>query len=204
MRGEKAAEASVKRGGEPDLNRGRYFMQAIPATLAKMGFVVFQGTIWSAWPIAQLFRTARDSTMRSGRTPTAKALPLRGLQTWNSDSVFSTSCFLFLMLDPKRVGMTGASGGGTPLRRSFSRRSTTDSLARFSPAVMVFNGNARWVQSAENCSLLRINTGNVSRSQVSLRLQTDGSERCQRLDQGDYDQRLPGTRGALWPLWCQG
>lgn len=40
--GEKAAAASVKSGGEPDLDRGRYFMQAIPATLASMGFVVFQ------------------------------------------------------------------------------------------------------------------------------------------------------------------
>src|SRR5436853_139561 len=40
--GQKAAEASVKSGGESDIDRGRFFMQAIPITLARLGFVVFQ------------------------------------------------------------------------------------------------------------------------------------------------------------------
>ena len=34
--------ASVKAGGEPDAERAKYFMQAIPTTLARLGFVVFQ------------------------------------------------------------------------------------------------------------------------------------------------------------------
>src|SRR5439155_24175676 len=36
--GEKAAKASVDSGGEPDMDRGRYFMQALPATLARHVF----------------------------------------------------------------------------------------------------------------------------------------------------------------------
>src|SRR5262245_50092361 len=39
---EKDAETAVEKKGEPDMDRARYFMQALPATLAKLGFVVFQ------------------------------------------------------------------------------------------------------------------------------------------------------------------
>src|SRR6185369_15516590 len=40
--GENVAAAAVKAGGEADVEQARYFMQAIPITLARLGFVVFQ------------------------------------------------------------------------------------------------------------------------------------------------------------------
>lgn len=150
--GEKAAEASVKSGGEPDLERGRYFMQAIPATLAKMGFVVFQYDMVGvgdslAIPHAQGFADVQ------GELRLQSAM---GLQTWNS--VRSLDFLLSLPeVDPKRIGMTGASGGGT---QTFILAAIDDRLACAFPAVMVSTGMQGGCV-CENCSLLRVNTGNV-------------------------------------------
>ncbi|MFO0821723.1 MAG: hypothetical protein U0792_01165 [Gemmataceae bacterium] len=78
--GEKAAKASVDSKGEPDMERGQFFMQAIPVTLARLGFVVFQYDMVGV----------ADSTAiphASGFADIAGELRLQsamGLQTWNS------------------------------------------------------------------------------------------------------------------------
>jgi len=150
--GEKAAAASVKSGGEPDLERGRYFMQALPATLAKLGFVVFHYDMIGY----------SDSTAiphREGFKDAEAELRLQsfiGLQTWNSVRALD---FLSSLADvnPKKLGMTGASGGGT---QTFMLAAIDDRLASAFPAVMVSTAMQGGCV-CENCSLLRVNTGNV-------------------------------------------
>ena len=150
--GPKAAEASVKSGGESDLDRGRFFMQAIPVTLARLGFVVFQYDMVGY----------ADSTAiphREGFKDAAAELRLQsqmGLQTWNSIRALD---FLASRpgVDPKRLGMTGASGGGT---QTFILAAVDDRLAAAFPAVMVSTGMQGGCV-CENCSYLRVNTGNV-------------------------------------------
>ncbi|MBY0459747.1 MAG: hypothetical protein K2V38_20705, partial [Gemmataceae bacterium] len=150
--GEKAAKASVDGGGEPDVDRGRFFMQALPATLARLGFVVFQYDMVGY----------ADSTAikhREGFTDAAAELRLQsqmGLQTWNSIRALD---FLSGLPDveAKRIGMTGASGGGT---QTFLLAALDDRLACAFPAVMVSTGMQGGCV-CENCSYLRVNTGNV-------------------------------------------
>lgn len=150
--GEKAGEASVKAGGEPDLARGRYFMQAVPATLARLGFVVFQYDM-----IGYADSTAIPH--REGFKDAAAELRLQsfmGLQTWNSVRALD---FLASLpdVDANALGMTGASGGGT---QTFLLAAIDDRLAAAFPAVMVSTGMQGGCV-CENCSLLRVNTGNV-------------------------------------------
>ena len=150
--GEKAAQASVKSGGEPDMDRGRFFMQALPATLAKMGFIVFQYDMVGVGDSAAIPH-GLGFTDVEGELRLQSAM---GLQTWNS--VRSLDFLLSLPeVDPKRIGMTGASGGGT---QTFMLAAIDDRLASAFPAVMVSTGMQGGCK-CENCSLLRVNTGNV-------------------------------------------
>ena len=150
--GEKAAAASVKATGEPDLDRGRFFMQALPATLAKLGFVVF------AYDMVGY----ADSTAlihREGFKDAEAELRLQsflGLQMWNSIRGLD---FLEALpdVDPKRIGMTGASGGAS---QTFLLAAIDDRLAAVFPAVMVSTAMQGGCV-CENCSLLRVGTGNV-------------------------------------------
>ncbi|MCS6866880.1 MAG: hypothetical protein RMJ56_13715 [Gemmataceae bacterium] len=150
--GEKAAKASVDAKGEPDLDRGRFFMQALPATLARLGFVVFHYDMVGY----------ADSTAiphREGFRDAAAELRLQsqmGLQTWNSLRALD---FLSSLpdVDPQKLGMTGASGGGT---QTFILAAIDDRLACVFPAVMVSTAMQGGCV-CENCSYLRINTGNV-------------------------------------------
>ncbi len=158
--GEKAAEASVKSKAESDLDRGRFFIQAIPVTLARMGIVCFQYDM-----VGYADSTAIPHVLRGGvphpngfadAMGDLRLQSLMGLQTWNSVRSLD---FLGSLpdVDPKKLGMTGASGGGT---QTFILAGIDDRLTSVFPAVMVCTGMQGGCP-CENCSLLRVNTGNV-------------------------------------------
>jgi dienelactone hydrolase len=150
--GETAAARDVKSGGEPDLARGRFFMQAIPVTLARLGFVVFQYDMVGVGDSTAIPHAA-------GFADAAALLRLQsamGLQTWNSIRALD---FLLSLpdVDPRRVGMTGASGGGT---QTFITAALDDRLAAAFPAVMVSTAMQGGCV-CENAPYLRVGTGNV-------------------------------------------
>ena len=147
-----AAAASVKEKGEPDLERSKFFMQAIPATLARLGFVVFQYDMVGVGDSTALPHAA-------GFSDAAAELRLQsamGLQTWNSIRALDFVCGL-PDVDTAKIGMTGASGGGT---QTFVLAALDDRLAAAFPAVMVSTGMQGGCV-CENCSYLRVGTGNV-------------------------------------------
>jgi hypothetical protein len=146
------AERWVKTKGEADLDRGYFFMQAIPTQLARMGFVVFQYDMVGyadslALPHGNGFADVQ------GELHLQSAM---GLQTWNSIRAMD---FVLTLpeVDSKRVGMTGASGGGT---QTFLSAAIDDRLAAAFPAVMV-STSMQGGCVCENCSYLRVDTGNV-------------------------------------------
>ncbi|MFM8274001.1 MAG: hypothetical protein ACKODX_16950 [Gemmata sp.] len=150
--GEGAAKKSVDGKGEPDADRGRFFMQALPATLAKLGYVVFHYDMVG-------YADSTAIVHREGFKDAEAELRLQsqmGLQTWNSLRALD---FLAGLpdVDPKRLGMTGASGGGT---QTFITAALDDRLTCAFPAVMVSTGMQGGCV-CENCSLLRVSTGNV-------------------------------------------
>jgi hypothetical protein len=150
--GEKAAKESVAAGGEPDMDRGRWFMQAIPVTLARMGIVCFQYDMVGVGDSLAIPHAAGFADVQ-GELRLQSAM---GLQTWNSLRALD---FLESLpdVDPKRLGMTGASGGGT---QTFITAALDDRLAAAFPAVMVSTGMQGGCV-CENCSGLRVDTGNV-------------------------------------------
>lgn len=150
--GEKAARASVASGGEPDLERGRFFMQALPATLARLGFVVFH---YDMVGYADSTAIAHTQGFRDAEAE-LRLQSFMGLQTWNSIRALD---FLASLpeVDPQRLGMTGASGGGT---QTFILAAIDDRLRAAFPAVMV-STRMQGGCVCENASHLRVGTGNV-------------------------------------------
>jgi dienelactone hydrolase len=130
----------------------RYPLQAKCVGLARMGFVVFHYDMVGY----------ADSTAiphRAGFTDAEAELRLQsfmGLQTWNSVRALD---FLLSLpdVDPKKIGVTGASGGGT---QSFMICAVDDRPAVAFPAVMVSTAMQGGC-ICENCSYLRVGTGNV-------------------------------------------
>ena len=158
--GEPAGQAAVQRGEESDLARGRFFMQAIPVTLARLGFVVFQHDM-----VGYAESTAIPHILRSGVAHPdgfadvageLRLQSLTGLQTWNSVRALDFLCTL-PDVDPKRLAVTGASGGGT---QTFLLAAIDDRIAAAFPAVMVSTGMQGGCV-CENASHLRRDTGNV-------------------------------------------
>lgn len=157
---EATAKAMVARGEEPDLERAKFFMQAIPATLAKLGFVVFQYDM-----VGYCDSTAVGHVAKSG-VPAVDGFAdaegelrlhsLMGLQTLNSVRAVDFLCGLN-DVDPERIGITGASGGGT---QTFLLAAIDDRIKAAVPAVMVSTGMQGGCV-CENCSLLRVGTGNI-------------------------------------------
>ncbi|MBO0700006.1 MAG: acetylxylan esterase, partial [Zavarzinella sp.] len=145
--GEAAAKKSVESGGEKTLKSARFFLQARCAQLARMGCVVFHYDMVGY----------ADSTAiphRTGFTDAEAELRLQsfmGLQTWNSIRALD---FLASLpdVDPARIGVTGASGGGT---QTFMVCAVDDRPAAAFPAVMVSTA-MQGGYVCENCSYLRV------------------------------------------------
>ena len=145
-------EADLKSGAEQTRESAKYPLQARCAQLARLGCIVFHYDMVGVADSQQIAH-------RAGFTDVDAELRLQsfmGLQTWNSIRALD---FLISLpdVDPGRLGVTGASGGGT---QTFILCAIDDRPAAAFPAVMV--GTA--MQGGcicENCSYLRIEGNNV-------------------------------------------
>jgi dienelactone hydrolase len=150
--GEKAAKKDVDSGGEKTIESARYPLQAPCAMLARLGCVVFTYDMVG-------YADSTKIEHRKGFTDAEAELRLQsfmGLQTWNS--VRALDFVLGLPdVDPTRVAITGASGGGT---QTFVLGGIDDRLTAAFPAVMVSTAMQGGCV-CENCSYLRVGTGNV-------------------------------------------
>src|SRR5262249_15776284 len=129
-----------------------YPLQARCAQLARMGSVVFHYDMVG-------YADSKAIAHRTGFTDAEAELRLQsfmGLQTWNSIRALD---FLLSLpdVDPKRIGVTGASGGGT---QTFILGAVDDRPTAAFPAVMVSTAMQGGC-ICENCSYLRVRTGNI-------------------------------------------
>jgi dienelactone hydrolase len=146
------AKKEIASGAEKTMEGARYPLQARCAQLARMGCVAFHYDM-----VGNADSTAIPH--RVGFTDAEAELRLQsfmGLQTWNSIRALD---FLLSLpeVDEKRIGVTGASGGGT---QTFMLGAVDDRPAVAFPAVMVSTAMQGGCV-CENCSYLRIGTGNV-------------------------------------------
>lgn len=157
---EATAKAMVARGEESDVERAKLFMQAIPITLSKLGFVVFQYDMVGYADSTAIKHVARSGVPAGDGFADAEGelrlQSLMGLQTWNSiravDFVQSLPD-----VDGAKIGVTGASGGGT---QSFVLAAIDERITAAVPAVMVSTAMQGGCV-CENCSLFRVGTGNI-------------------------------------------
>ena len=167
--GDDQIKRELESGGEVDPIGGRHPLQARSVQLARMGCMVFlydmlgyaDGSSLS-YELAHRFAKQRpgmsspDHFGLFSAQAELRCLNALGLQTWNSirtlDWILSREdC------DPSRVGVTGASGGGT---QTFILTSIDERVKAAFPAVMVSTAMQGGC-TCENASLLRINTGNI-------------------------------------------
>ncbi len=150
----KTVAEQLKTGAEKTAEGARYPLQARCAQLARMGCVVFHYDM-----VGVADSTAIGHGAGAGWTDADAELHLQnamGLQTWNSIRALD---FLSGLpdVDPGRIGVTGASGGGT---QTFMLCAVDDRPAAAFPAVMV-STEMQGGCVCENCSYLRQGTGNI-------------------------------------------
>lgn len=148
---------------------GRYPLQARCVQLARMGCVVFHydmlgyaDSVPITYEVAHKFNEQRPHLNRPERfglfsaQAELRSLSPMGLQTWNS--IRALDFVLGLPgIDAERVGVTGASGGGT---QTFLLSAVDDRVAAAFPAVMV-STRMQGGCTCENASYLRVGTGNI-------------------------------------------
>jgi dienelactone hydrolase len=150
--GASVAKKQIALGAEQTVEGARFPLQARCAMLARMGCVVFHYDMVG-------YADSTQIEHRAGFTDAEAILRLQsfmGLQTWNSIRALD---FLISLpdVDPSRIAVTGASGGGT---QTFVLGTIDPRPAVEFPAVMV--GEA--MQGGcicENAPLLRVGTNNV-------------------------------------------
>jgi hypothetical protein len=150
--GAAAAKKQIEEKAEQYEKNARFFLHAMCAQLARMGCVAF---------FYDMVGNSDSTTINhaAGFTDADALLRLQsamGLQTWNSiralDFVLSLP-----EVDPNRVGITGASGGGT---QSFLLSGIDDRIAASFPAVMVSTAMQGGCV-CENAPYLRVGCGNI-------------------------------------------
>ncbi len=151
-RGEAEAKKEIASGAEKTMEGARYPLQARCAMLARLGCVVFHYDMVGNADSKQIPHTQGFA----GVEPELRLQHFMGLQTWNSIRALD---FLTSLpdVDPKRVAVTGASGGGT---QTFILCAVDDRPTVSFPAVMV-STKMQGGCICENCSLLRIGTNNI-------------------------------------------
>ncbi len=149
---------------------GRYPLQARCVQLVRMGFVVFHYDMLGYADSAPLARERahqhveglldeNEEPDRWGLYSAQACLRLIspfGIQTLNSIRALDWLCSL-PNIDRQRIGMTGASGGGT---QTFILSAIDSRVAAAFPAAMV-STTMQGGCTCENAPLLRIDTGNV-------------------------------------------
>jgi hypothetical protein len=167
--GEAAAKKEIERGAERFMEAARSPLQARCVQLARMGCVTFHYDMIGyadatqiPMEIAHGFKKQRPE-MNSAESwglfsPQAEAhlQSVMGLQTWSSIRALD---FLASLpdVDASRIGVTGASGGGT---QTMILGAIDERVTAAFPAVMVSTAMQGGC-TCENASLLRIETGNV-------------------------------------------
>ncbi|MFN9718347.1 MAG: alpha/beta hydrolase family protein, partial [Planctomycetota bacterium] len=167
--GEAQVKKEIEAGAEQFEVGGRHPLQARCVQLARMGCMVFiydmlgyadGGSLTQE--LAHGFKKQRpelSSAERWGLFSAQSELRLQnamGMQTWNSIRVLDwltsrEDC------DTSRIGVTGASGGGT---QTFILAAIDERVTAAFPAVMVSTAMQGGC-TCENASYLRVNTGNI-------------------------------------------
>jgi len=153
-----AVKKQIAMGAEKFENAAHSPLQARCVQLARMGCAVFFYDMLGYADSLQ-FPEHRHGPAAKGFVSAEAELNLVGyfgLQTWNSvravDFIASLS-----YVDPKRIGCTGASGGGT---QTMMITGIDDRIAAAFPCVMVSTAMQRGC-TCENANYLRINQGNI-------------------------------------------
>ncbi|MBX3443201.1 MAG: acetylxylan esterase [Planctomyces sp.] len=151
--GQDAAQKEIDSGAESFLSGARYPLQARMVQLAKLGCVVFHYDMLGvadhqAFGHSGGFNDAQAELWLENRL---------GLQTWNSIRALDFVSGL-PDVDPERIGVTGASGGGT---QTFLLCALDSRPKVAFPAVMVSAAMQGGCQ-CENASYLRLGTNNVA------------------------------------------
>ncbi len=167
--GEAEAKKQIVIGAERFINGGRSPLQARCVQLARMGCVVFHYDMVGRADSQQLSeelahgfakqRPEFDTPENWGFYAAQAELRLQsimGLQTYNSIRALDWLSEL-PDVDPARIAVTGASGGGT---QTFILAAIDERPAVAFPAVMVSTAMQGGC-TCENCSLLRVGTGNI-------------------------------------------
>lgn len=161
--------SEIANGAERFLDGGRSPMQSRCVQLARMGCIVFHYDMIGyadsnqiSYELAHRFAKQREDLMNGEKwgffSPKAEAYyqSIMGLQTWNSIRALDFVCDM-PEVDQDRLGVTGASGGGT---QTFLLAALDDRVDLSIPAVMVSTAMQGGC-TCENASGLRIGTGNV-------------------------------------------
>lgn len=167
--GPEQVKKEIEAGAERFEKGGRYPLQARCVHLARMGCVVFQydmlgyaDSVPLTQELAHGFRTQRPelSTPEQWGLFSAqselRSINALGLQTWNSIRALDWVTSL-PFVDSSRIGVTGASGGGT---QTFLLSAVDDRITAAFPAVMVSTAMQGGC-TCENASYLRVGTGNI-------------------------------------------
>jgi dienelactone hydrolase len=162
--GEAELRKQIAQGAERFDPSGRYPLQARCVQLARMGCIVFHYDMVGYADSVQLDHHAGLRPAMNVRedwgyySPQAEARlqTVMGLQTYNSIRALD---WLSRRddVDPRRIGVTGASGGGT---QTFILAAIDPRPAAAFPAVMVSTAMQGGC-TCENASYLRVGTGNV-------------------------------------------
>lgn len=162
-------ETELASGAESLASNAKSILQSRCAHLAKMGCVVFHYDMIGyadsqqiPYAVAHGFVQRRKQMEQKDHwgffSPQAelRLQSIMGLQTWNSIRALD---FLISLpeVDPQRLGVTGASGGGT---QTFILGAIDDRPTVAFPAVMV-STEMQGGCTCENTSLLRVSAGNV-------------------------------------------